>query len=90
MEITIKIIIWTIVITGFTTFLSYKDSLATDGLLSYGFPFAIYESCGDCAVGFESGYKWYNLLKNFILIGLIVGIIILIVRKYHYNKIKKV
>jgi hypothetical protein len=90
MKIIIKITAWAFVITVFTTFLSYKNNLPTDGLLSYGFPFAIYESCGDCAVGFESGYKWVNLFKNFFAIGLIVGIVILIIGKYRSNKIEKV
>jgi ABC-type transport system involved in cytochrome c biogenesis permease subunit len=90
MKTTIKIMTWTLAIIGVTTVLSYKNNLATDGLLNYGFPFAIYESCGDCVAGFESGYKWSNLFKNFIAISLIVSFVILIVGKYRSNKIEKV
>jgi hypothetical protein len=78
---TFKIILWTTLILLVTSVLSYRNRLPVDGALSFGFPFAVYKTCGDCEESCRWGFQWDNLILNTLIYTLIVSLVIFTIRK---------
>jgi hypothetical protein len=84
MKTTLKIILWTITMLLISSVLSYKNELPVDGLERYGFPYRIYEACGDCVEGYKSGHHWDKLLLNGLIYAVIVSFLY-----FNFKKINK-
>jgi hypothetical protein len=84
MKATFNIIIWTLTLLLISSILSYMNKLHVDGLERFGFPFVIFESCGDCVAGFESGFRWNNIILNAFIYALIVAFLY-----FNFKKISK-
>ncbi len=81
----IKKIFFTVIITVMliliSSIITYQDQRKVDGLHSYGFPFANYESCGDCVEGFENGFVYENIFINLFIYNIIVIFVMYVTQK---------